>query len=442
MGNLRTKTENIILVFSTFLGFLLLVFYLAAYFAIFGLLFTVLSERLSTFTILFIAAAWVVLEYLRSNLFTGFGWALLGYSQYLNLPLIQIADLGGVYLVSFLVMVINIVTYLIIRRERKYLLFPLLFILVSLAYGYFKIYNLKEPGGVESWKVSVIQGNIPQELKWDPEAKSYIIENYFNLTREALSDKPDLIIWPEAALPFVLEEDPVHYERVINFAKEIKTSLLLGAVRQKEGAYFNSAILVPLEESPQVYDKLHLVPFGEYIPLKNIFKFLETVVPIGDFLEGSDYVIFSSRPKFAVLICFEDIFPQIARQFVKRGARILINITNDAWFKETSCPFQHLQASVLRAVENRVCLIRCANSGVSGFIDAKGNIFSRVSDNQGKEIFIRGYLTENIQVKKTKSIYTKYGDFFVLFTALLVVYAIMFKHRLFSKLFKKDGKIK
>lgn len=433
------------LVYVTLLGFILLVLYLALYFGIFGLVARELDRQLSAFKILTVSLSWIVLEYLRSNLFTGLGWVLLGYSQYRNLWLIQIADLGGVYLVSFLVIVINIAAYLILGGQRRQLLLPLLFILLSLGYGYFKIHSLERREGVSSLRVSVVQGNIPQQLKWDSRAKDYIIDNYFALTRQVLMDRPDLIVWPEASLPFVLEENLSGFQKVIDFAREVNRPLLLGAVRERQGLYFNSAVLITANTTPaQVYDKLHLVPFGEYIPLKDILSFLETVVPIGDFTAGSDYTVFKlglSLPQetvnFSTLICFEDIFPQIARRFVKEGAGLLINITNDAWFKESSCPFQHLQASVFRAVENRTFLIRAANTGVSGFIDPRGKIIGRVRDQQAKEIFVPGHLTREVKIYGISSPYNKYGDFLVLLAVLLLGYGIIFRNHLVHRLFKK-----
>jgi len=171
------------------------------------------------------------------------------------------------------------------------------------------------------------------------------------------------------------------------------------------------------------YDKLHLVPFGEYIPLRKFFGFLETIVPIGDFSRGNGYTVFSMPPyKFSVLICFEDLFPGLSREFVKKGADFLINITNDAWFKKTSSPYQHLSASVFRAVENRVFLIRSANTGVSGFIAPTGKIISLVGDKSGNNIFVSGYKTQNIAVyKQGLSFYTRYGNIFIIICLLLAL---------------------
>jgi apolipoprotein N-acyltransferase len=425
------------LIHVTLLGMILLVLYLALYFAFFGLIVSRRSVLGTWYSVLFIPSLWVALEYLRSHLLTGFPWALLGYSQYLNLPIIQIADITGAWGVSFLVMMSNVMIYSVIGYrlsviggKQKYLL-PILCILVTLTYGYYKIYRTPNTEHLTPIKISVIQGNIPQELKWDPNSKDFIIDRYISLTRQALKDRPDLIVWPEAALPVVLEEEPVFYEKTKDFVREIKIPLLLGAVTSKDNLYYNSALLISAEgRLLYKYDKLHLVPFGEYIPLRKTLGFLQTVVPIGDFSRGSQYTVFSEPTthyplptKFSVLICFEDLFPELSRNFVKKGADFLINITNDAWFKMTSSPYQHLQASVFRAVENRVALIRSANTGVSGFIAPTGKIISLVEDSKGRNIFISGYDTEEIIIRKRSlSFYTQHPDVFIVICFLIILF--------------------
>ena len=460
------------LIHVTLLGQILLILYLALYFGIFGYLISFFSIR---YTLYAIPSIWVLLEYIRGHLFTGFPWALLGYSQYLNLPIIQIADIAGAWGVSFLVMMVNVIIKEIIgsrfkvqgsrqKRNYKFLFVACGLWLVACGYGVYKLYLLpvypersrgapclsraKSRGALRPIKISVIQGNIPQELKWNPGAKDFIMNKYFTLTRQAVEGKPDLIIWPEAALPVVLEEEPIFFERVEDLVKGVRTPLLLGAVNTSNNLYYNSALLIsPEGELLTRYDKLHLVPFGEYIPLRKILRFLETVVPIGDFTAGKEYTIFAlprypvtplsrlnaqtrkranAQTNFSALICFEDLFPQISREFVKKGANFLVNITNDAWFSKTSSPYQHLQASVFRAVENRVNLVRAANTGISGFIAPSGKIIFLVQDEKGKNIFIDGYKTQEIIIsKRPLSFYTRYGDVFIVACFLFLLYGIM-----------------
>ena len=423
------------LVHVTLAGLIVLVLYLALYFGLFGLVVKSYELRVKSYELLFIPSAWVLLEYLRSHLFTGFPWALLGYSQYLNLPIIQIADITGVWGVSFLVMMINVLIYRVISyrlgvrsRKREFIL-PFLFFFLCLGYGFYKLSATPNSELRTPIKISVIQGNIPQELKWDISSKDFIIDEYLRLSRAALQDELGLIIWPEAALPVVLEEEPLYYEKVVGFIKGIHTPLLLGAVTKSNNLYYNSALLVSSEgELLNRYNKLHLVPLGEYIPLRKIFGFLETAVPIGDFTRGREYTVFTLPTRFSVLICFEDLFPEISRGFVKRGADFLINITNDAWFQKTSSPYQHLAASVLRAVENRAFLVRSANTGISGFIAPSGKIISLVQDKMGRNIFINGYSTQEMlaPLEKNLSFYTRFGDMFILACFLFVLlYSIL-----------------
>lgn len=422
-------------------GTVALIFYLALYFAVFGLIIRPFTKRSTPYALILIPSIWVLLEYLRGFLFTGFPWALLGYSQYLNLPVIQIGDITGVWGVSFLVMMANAAIVEIIWSHKEGLrprmkitvIIAASFLLLTLSYGYMRLFLQPQPSLEGPLRISVIQGNIPQELKWNESSRGIIMEAYFAISDEALKGHPDLIIWPEAALPVVLEEEPSYYGYTRDFIKARKTPLLLGSATLKGDTYYNSALLISGEGNLLGrYDKLHLVPFGEYIPLRKALSFLETIVPIGDFSPGRDYAVFSlpsdkspSSGKFSVLICFEDLFPGLSRRFVKKGARFLVNITNDAWFGKSSSPYQHLSASVFRAVENRVFLARSANTGVSGFISPSGKIISLVKDKYGNKIFIPGYETEDIFVPaRSIGFYTRYGDIFVIICALLAVAAI------------------
>ena len=456
------------LVHVTLPGMILLVLYLALYFGLFGLIIAGLGLRIQSLGFLVIPAIWVLLEYTRSHLLTGFPWALLGYSQYLNLPAIQIVDITGAWGVSFLIMMVNILIYRVIKIamskdlppsqpnrgrdpacsfgtlggkiskiEKINIIFAILILIFSFSYGYYRINGQRANGQTEKTiRISVIQGNIPQELKWEPSAREFIMDKYLTLSAEAIRVRPDFIIWPEAAVPVPLEESSDYYERLISFVKETNIPILLGAVTARDNLYYNSALL--LSEDPgaiKKYDKLHLVPFGEYIPLRNLLRFLETVVPIGDFAPGERYTLFKipgfplpGPGSFAVLICFEDIFPELAQRFVREGAGLLVNITNDAWFKQTSSPYQHLSASVFRAVENRVFLVRAANTGISGFIQPDGMIISRVQDKAGREIFVEGYKTDEITpLKKATTFYTRFGDIFILVCIFVFFYATILR---------------
>ena len=418
------------LVYVTLAGLIVLVLYLALYFGAFGLIFSYVEKKPRPVLDLFlIPSAWVVLEYIRSHLFTGFGWELLGYTQYKILPIIQIADIAGAYGVSFLIMMVNYALYKLcfgpwamsyeqIKKKMPVILLPILLLNITLIYGYFRINSYPLSAKRYPLRISIVQGNIPQEQKWDEEYRNSIIDKYIDLTKLAAKDKPDLIIWPETAVPGFLNIEEDLQKKIVALEEEIKIPLLAGTPIYKftgKDSYYNSAILISEDKKfDKRYDKLHLVPFGEYIPFEDKLPFLRAgrLDEITGFSPGKEFTIFEVKDaKFGVLICFEDIFPGLVRQFNKRGADFMVVITNDAWFKKTKAPYQHAAASVFRAVENRVNIIRAANTGLSCFIDKNGTITESVKNSEGKEIFITGIKTYDINTGKHKTLYTKYGDF-------------------------------
>lgn len=423
------------LIHVTLAGWIVLCFYLALYFGLFGAALRIFKQASPALMLFALPSAWVILEYLRSHLLTGFGWALLGYSQYKFLPIIQIADIFGSYGVSFLLVMGNAAIYLFLRRRRQALTGTAIFLgllAAVLAYGFFR---LREDPLTREIKVAVVQGNIPQEWKWREDKKNFSVDEYCRLSSAAAEESPQLIIWPETAFPGYLWEDPALFSKVLAAVREIKTPFLLGLVTMERGGLFNSAMLISAQGEPlQVYNKLHLVPFGEYIPLRRALPFLETIVPIGDFTAGKEYTIFSLPPtlpptyyllptKFSVLICFEDTVPELARAFTLNGAQFLVNITNDAWFKDTTAPFQHLMASVLRAVENRRALVRAANTGISVFIGPDGKILGQLQHN-GKPTFVEGFLANKVRLNHQLTFYTKAGDWLVFLCAVFLAVAL------------------
>jgi len=430
------------LIHVTLPGTIVLILYLSLYIGIFGLVISTIDRRLPTIDqFLLIPSIWVLLEYIRSHLFTGFGWALLGYSQYLNLPIIQIADITGAWGVSFLIIMVNVtissgIEYGVSRTARlRKVTITILCLILALTYGYYRLKTCVLRTSYSVLKVSVVQGNIPQELKWVPEQSANILHKYARLSEEASISNPDLIVWPEASNPGLLGGNDDAFKDILNLSKKIKIPLLVGTVSTSDEKYFNSVVLInDYGEIASKYDKLHLVPFGEYIPLKKFLPFLETVVPIGDITAGKAYTVFTQYARrnthdaihFSVLICFEDLFPELSREFVRRGADFLVNITNDAWYKQTSAASEHFQASVFRAVENRVFLVRAANTGISGFIGPDGKVISKVSDKVGRNIFVDGIDTQELRVsKRALSFYTRYGDILPVACFLFVLYGIM-----------------
>ncbi len=441
------------LIHVTLPGMIIVVLYLALYFGLFGLIISY-NSRLKAYSLLFfIPAAWVTAELIRSHLFGGFGWVLLAHSQSYNLPVIQIADVTGAYGVSFLVVMVNTAVYLTIKDIRSgdysftHVTIALFLIFLSLGYGIFRVRNIFTG---EILRVAVVQGNIPQVKKWDLGFREEILKKYEALTKEAAKEKDDLVIWPETSVPGFLETEMGLMERMKALAEGIHTPILVGAPAEgpvAEGVYYNSAVL--FSEDGRVidrYDKMHLVPFGEYVPFKNVLSFVERFAPspIGDFKRGEKPTVFKffiereskgtnlrwkllKKVSFSCLICFEDIFPEIARRFVNGGALFLVNITNDAWFGNTSAAFQHCQASVFRAVENRVNVVRAANTGFSCFIDQKGRIVAKVEFGS-RELFVDGFKIHDIVLTKTRTFYTVYGDLFA-YLCVLFLFITLFRRR-------------
>ena len=440
-------------------GMFILIIWLSLFYGVFGLGVRYIFK--SSMNLLAIPLLWVILEYARGCFLTGFPWGLLGYSQYTNISLIQITDLTGAYGVSFILAAFN--TALAawgIRSKKKitYLAVALLLIITAVTYGKTRFENYYIRG---TFKASVIQGNIPQKHKWDSAFADEIIEEYVNLTEKAVTeDAPDMVVWPETSYPYLIENEDEAPPEMVEVIKKWKTPLLAGVVLTRAGEYFNSAILFDKHAKvSNVYNKTHLVPFGEYIPLKKTFSFLRGYIdkPIGDFSRGRKYDLFSIRSvtlgsseetktrrtdfyKFGALICFEDVFPYITRKFVKRGANFMVNITNDAWFGKTSAARQHLMASVFRSVENRVPIIRAANTGISCFIDSTGKILE-IADENGKEIFVRTFITGKIDIYAGKSYYTVHGDVFVLFCGVFLILLFIIGRMMKKAKFAKDAGI-
>jgi apolipoprotein N-acyltransferase len=415
---------------------ILLCLYLAVYAGIFSVLFNYISGRSRLPSLLIVPFLWVTLEVIRTYApVLGFPWSSLGYSQYKFLPLIQIADVTGIYGISFLVAATNGAVFDVIlfwpwkmRKEPLLARWPhtlsiVIFAVIIAGILFYGFEKLRKDSGGQKIKVSIIQGNIPQDKKWDAKFRHEVIDTYKRLSLQVSANRPDLIVWPETAVPFIFGYDRDFTQDIISFQKQLGAYLLFGSVLSRDSDHLtNSAVLLSPEGNIlSVYDKIHLVPYGEYVPLRKLFPFIEKLTAgIGDFLPGKGPVVMQTPfAKIGNLICYEIIFPGLVRQFADRGANVLVTITNDAWFGRTSAPYQHFSMAVFRAVENRTPVVRAANTGISGFIDSKGRIMAR------SDIFVEAALTEEISPGDEKSFYTEHGDLFAYFcmicAALLAV---------------------
>jgi len=428
------------------LGWLIVVLMQSVYVMVFAWLAYegIRSRESALFKAVWIALAWTVTEFLRSEVpVFGFGWNLLAYSQSPYIPLIQFTNVLGAYGLGFLIVLVNaLLLYAWFRRKdlRTALSFFGFAVLMLVGlWGYGKMTLERPVAPKEFLRVSVVQGNIPQSVKWELMAKEKILEIYEKLSQLAGLEQPDLIIWPEASFPGYFNRD-LQAGRISRLASDIQTPILLGGLYWvSEHELYNSAYFLGKDGAlGQRYDKLRLVPFGEYIPLKFLFGWLTPVADalgISDFSAGKDAVVFRwAREEwpFGVLICFEDVFPDLARHLADRDAKFLNVITNDAWFGKTSAPFQHLQASIFRALENGVAVVRAANTGVSAFISCRGRVLATVKDAKGEETFVMGQKTLDLPLVVERTLYRQGGflfPYFVLGVFLVLSVSLILKRK-------------
>jgi apolipoprotein N-acyltransferase len=421
----------------TVIDFLLLAVYFPHYGSLWGLGIVWLRNRTSLPLILIAPSLFVALEYLRAHFgFLSAPWMLLGHSQYANVPLIQIASITGVYGLSFLIVLVNVavthVALALLRRpttpiSQSSVMIPLavatVLLVVCLGYGHV---SLSSQPSTPTFKVAVIQGNIPQETKWHKDATSWVLAKYQSLTYTAAKQDPLLIVWPETAIPGDVKHHPELKGFVEHLAQATKTHLLVGSAenakfdrhKSRDHSYNSMFLFSPEGSIIAEYRKMVLLPFGEYPPLQGWITWPSTIVSsMGATLPGTEYTIFRvSKTLLGTTICWEALFSEHFREFVNRGARLMIAASNEAWFGDTAAPYQVLAMTVFRAVENRVAVVRAANTGLSSVIDPFGRIISRVRDANDKELFIDGILTTSVPVSMTETFYTRHGDIFAFLT--------------------------
>ncbi len=432
----------------TVIGLLLLSAYLALYWGFFSAGVAWSSSWAWGVRLVFLPALWTALEYIRAHLFTGFGWAALAHTQSANIPLIQMANVTGVYGVSWAVLVVNVViarwVHVTWRREKVPRLLAgvtlVLVLMVVAGMGWkYVLGGDKKMAGRESFRVALIQPNIALADYANPLLKVAIVEKHLALSREAMRQGPQMIVWPESAFPAFIWEYPALFEKVCDFARENHVQLLAGAVTRNGGKYFNSALLINENGVlSSTYSKQHLVLLGEYIPLRKAFPLLERLVPIDDFTPGTGRGIMGLMPAaagepvfFAPLICFEDTLPDLARLAVKDGAGFLVNLTNDAWFKASRQSRMHLNNAVFRAVENGVPLVRATNTGMTCAISPAGVVSGCAVDAAGRSVMAEGVAVVDIVPEShRRTFYTQHGDVFAGLCFLIVLgLSVFFKCR-------------
>ena len=440
----------------TYIAWILLSLYCSAYFLCFAFCSRFIIFRLKLPLVVVAPFTWVALEYIRSFFLSGFPWFFIGHTQYQYLPIIQVSDITGVYGISFIIVMVNagiadlifpIVTcrdtinspYLYRFPSRKFTFFgltcilPFVLLAAILSYGFYWLSHYKPQEGPT---LCMVQGNIPQEVKFESKEEDEIgiLKKYTDLSMSVKGKSIDLLVWPETMIPGLLNIDPELTGRKIDvlsqltpiqLSQDLNTNLLLGGIALtlvgEEQIYFNSAYYYnPEGKLVDRYDKIHLVPFGEFTPLKKYFPFLAKLVPyeIG-LTRGQRRALFrldtSQRGSFVFgsSICYEDTVPSLIRKFKKDGADFMLNITNDGWFRNSAELDQHLAIMVFRAVENRFCMARTANTGISSFVSPDGAIYAKLSDSKGKYREISGTLIDRIKlIEKYNPFYTICGDWF------------------------------
>ncbi|MBN2028986.1 apolipoprotein N-acyltransferase [bacterium] len=395
---------------------------------------------------------WIGFELLASTGILSFPWNLLGYTQTYTPVMIQYASITGVYGVSFWVVLLNVLIYQLWTRRNKgretlcLLIAIFLMILLPWVHGRFTFDQKKE--NTQEIKLALIQGNIDPYIKWTP---SFIDSNfavYRRLTWDISDHHPDLIVWPETATPCYLRYSPIYLDYVRSQVDSLGIPLLTGSpdyehVDEQGIKTYNGALLIhPNSRVIDRYHKMHLVPFSERVPFVDQLPFLydwgrKMDLDIGNFEPGDSVVVFRAINSqnqafyFSVVICYESVYPYLVRKFVEKGTQFLVIITNDGWFGTTSGPYQHAQIAVFRAIENRLWIARCANTGISEFIDPYGVIHAKTKLNE------ESVLIYSIFSKEGDTFFLKHGQVISLFILVVNVFILLmalFGNRLMKKL--------
>lgn len=389
----------------TFLGLVFLVIYLGLFYVLFYFLASFFFRR--PLRQLSIPFAWVLIEFLKEIIWCGFGWANLGYSQFNNLYLIQIADIGGAKIIAFLIVLVNFLVWEIIvsiknKKKASFILSKAALIaLVFLLPITYSLFRLNQRPAGSKIKVSVIQPNFFSRYRLRKSEKKYALSRLQKLIEKTPLDA--LVVLPEAAWPYSICRGQL--APLNQFLKQQNRDIVLGAIRKDNSSYYNSAFFFKQSKGKQVYDKVILVPFGEYVPARRYLHFIQALNQIEDMSFGRELTQFSYRgKKFSVLICFEDIVPLfVARAGLRRD--FLLNITDDSWFKGNPQARQHLSIMVLRAVENRIPIVRAANTGYSGWVSKTGRVEKLKKNSEG--LFVESAATFDIRTAGKRSFYNK-----------------------------------
>jgi apolipoprotein N-acyltransferase len=403
----------------------LLVAYLALFPALTAVVVDGLVRRWGARALLAGPAVWVASELLRTYLFSGFPWVLLGYSQATVLPVIQVASLAGVYGVSWLVAHVAATAAYAwtvgARRAGPAVTATVALVALTWAWGALRIERGTLVRAGTPVTVALVQGNVPQDEKWDPAHAPEILGRYLSMSREAAARGATFVLWPESSTPFNFEEHAAGAGAVRDLAASTNTWLLFGSDQVERAGtprYYNAAfLLAPSGTTAGVYRKVHLVPFGEYVPIRSVLFFAAPLVEtVSDFSPGTEVTILRvGSHRASVAICYEVVYPALARQAVLGGSQLLTTITNDAWYGWSSAPHQHFEQAAVRAVEQGRYLLRAANTGISGIVDPYGRVIVKT------RLFETAVVTGEARFLDDRTVYGTIGDSFAWACAALTL---------------------
>jgi apolipoprotein N-acyltransferase len=392
----------------------LLVLYMSLYLGLASAAAAVMIRRFGAAGLLMAPATWVAAEYARAHIFGGFPWIPLGNAVVSLLPVAQIASIFGVYGVSWLLALLNAVIALVMmttgRRRLGAAAAGILLLVGVSVWGGARLADSRLTREGQPLRIALVQGNVPQEEKWDPDRAAAIFERYLAMTRDAAADDAEFILWPESATPFYFDEDPRSAERVRRLVSEIQTPLLFGTDEIEAGSppkYYNSAFLLSeAGTTAAVYRKMFLVPFGEYVPFGTLLTFVAPLVEaVSAFSPGQRITMLPVNGHMvSTAICYEVVYPHLIRDGVLQGAELLTTITNDAWYGETSAPWQHFQLAAMRAIEQGRYLARAANTGITGIVDPYGRVTVQTA------LFETTVATGEVRFLQERTVYARIGD--------------------------------
>jgi len=408
------------------MAMLLLASYLALFPAVAALLTARVISRVGAIGLLVLPATWVATEFSRGYFFGGFPWVPLGNSQVTVLPVAQLASVVGVYGLSALVASVNAALAYALLSEGRTRVVTVVMTGVVLAgissWGALRVADGSLTRNGALLRVGLIQGNIAQEDKWNPDEARRIFTTYIAMTRDAVRRGADFVIWPESSTPFMFEEDAVGGGELRALTRELGVPLLFGSDQVDRTGdairLFNAAFMLnPAGETAAVYRKVHLVPFGEYVPLKEWLYFVSPLVEhLAEFAPGSSVVTLPlGSSTVSTAICYEVVYPALVRQAVAGGSQLLTTITNDAWYGQSSAPHQHFEMASMRAIEQGRYLARAANTGISGVVDPYGQVVSRSG------IFQEAGIVAEVRLLTSRTIYSVIGDVVAYLSIMLTV---------------------